>query len=227
MILTYINFSDKEDAKDVAADLVASGLVYSVDILPAETIYAIEGRVAEEKSYSLMFYAEKNDLKKIDEYLDEMTKCDCCCEPTVVVGGTFDPFHRGHEELLKTAFSLGDVSVGLTSDKMAKERKGRTVEPFLERKKTIESFAKKFRMQVDIRKIEDEFGFAVDEDFDYIVVSKETKDGATKINKERKKKGLDPIEPVTVKFLLAEDKKPISSTRIANKEIDRDGKLIK
>ncbi len=227
MILTYINFSDKADAKEIAADLVASGLIHSVDVMPAETIYAMGDKLVEEKSYSLIFYAEKNDLQKIDEYLDEMTECDCCCGPTVVVGGTFDHFHKGHELLLMKAFSLGDVSVGLTSDKMAQERKKRKIEPFAKRKKTIESFAKKQGVEVDVRRIEDEFGFAVDEGFDHIVVSSETKDGAERINKERKKEKLDPIKITTLKLVLAEDKKPISSTRIANKEIDRDGRKIK
>ena len=61
----------------------------------------------------------------------------------VVIGGTFDIFHLGHEALLKKAFGLGKVIIGLTSDAMAEKMKRRKVRDFKLRKKELENFIKK------------------------------------------------------------------------------------
>jgi len=140
----------------------------------------------------------------------------------VVVGGTFDSFHKGHEHLLGKASSLGEVKIGLTSDRMAKENKGVEVEPFEERKNHLLDFLP----NAQVEKIDDPIGFALYEDFDCIVVSNETRLRADKINDERENINKKKMEVVEVDFYLAQDGKPISSTRIREGEIDREGKLI-
>jgi pantetheine-phosphate adenylyltransferase len=62
-------------------------------------------------------------------------------------------------------------------------------------------------------------------DYDYIVVSPETHPVALKINQLRSEKNMKEIEVVRVDFVLADDKIPISSTRIAHGEIDIHGHL--
>jgi pantetheine-phosphate adenylyltransferase len=141
----------------------------------------------------------------------------------VVVGGTFDSLHKGYRHFLEKAASLGRVKIGLTSDEMALETKGEKVESFEERSKHLLSFLN----DVEIEKIDNSIGFAVNEDFDYIVVSSETRTRAEKINQERESLGKEKIEIVEVEFILAEDGEPISSTRIRAGEIDKEGKLIK
>ena len=133
----------------------------------------------------------------------------------VAVGGTFDILHKGHEALLKKAFSLGEVSLGLTSDNYAK-RKKRKIKKFSERKNNLESLIKrKFKKNFAIYKIEDKFGDALKRDYDYIVVSPESVSVAREINARRKKLGKKLIKTVKVPFVLDKCGKPISSTRLA------------
>ena len=146
----------------------------------------------------------------------------------VVVGGTFEILHKGHKAFLKKAFKLGKVSIGLTSDIMARERKKREVKNFKLRKKQLKEFIfKEFLEKPEIVKIEDKFGFAIERDFDFIVVSPETYKIAVEINKERQKRNKKPIKIAEIKFVLAKDRKPISATRILKGEIDREGNLLK
>jgi pantetheine-phosphate adenylyltransferase len=84
----------------------------------------------------------------------------------------------------------------------------------------------KYGFEPEIVKIVDPYGKTLEVDFEYIVVSPETYEVARLINKKRKELGKDEIKIVKVDFVLAEDGKPISATRIKSGEIDRYGKLI-
>ncbi len=145
----------------------------------------------------------------------------------VVIGGTFDLFHKGHESLIKKGLELGDLYIGLTSNEMAQRMKNRQIEDFSTRKKNLENYViDELNRNVEIREIEDLYGFAVEEDLDYIIVSPETESNAELINNEREKNNKNKLEIVKIDFILAKDDKPISSTRINNKEIDREGNLV-
>lgn len=146
----------------------------------------------------------------------------------MVIGGTFDILHKGHRALLDRSFALGKVFIGLTSDKMAREMKKRKIRPFTARKRRLCSFVRKaYKSKPAIIKIEDIFGSTLKEDFDYIVVSPETFKTAVSINKIREKQKKKPIKIVKIKFVLAEDGRPISATRISKGEIDEEGRLLK
>ncbi len=60
-----------------------------------------------------------------------------------------------------------------------------------------------------------------------LVVSEETKNVALKINNKRLKSGLSPVEIIVVKMVPAENCKPISTTRIRDGEIDKEGHILK
>jgi len=139
----------------------------------------------------------------------------------VVVGGTFDLLHKGHRGFLSKAASLGEVKIGLTSDEMAKRTKGVEVESYEKRKENLLSFLP----DAEIERIDEPMGFAPYEDFDYIVVSEETRPRAEKINEERKKQGKKEAEIVEVELVLAKDGKPISSSRIRKGEINKEGEV--
>ncbi|MBU4481787.1 phosphopantetheine adenylyltransferase [Patescibacteria group bacterium] len=146
----------------------------------------------------------------------------------VVIGGTFETLHKGHLALFKKAFELGEVFIGLTSDELAQKHKKRKVKDFKERKKELKEFIKKkFSINPKLVKIEDKFGPALKNEFDYIIVSPETYKTAILLNEEREKTGKKPLKIIKINFVLAEDGKPISDSRILAGEIDREGKITK
>ncbi len=150
----------------------------------------------------------------------------------VAIGGTFDPLHDGHKELLKRALQLAEddensVVVGLTSDEMACKRH-RTVLSYNVRKANLMQYIEReFNRDVKIFKIDDSYGATLTEDFDYIVVSPETYPVAEEINNKRVEADMKPIEISRVECVLAEDGGSISSTRIKKGEIDKHGRLIR
>jgi pantetheine-phosphate adenylyltransferase len=60
-----------------------------------------------------------------------------------------------------------------------------------------------------------------------LVVSEETEKTALKINQKRSKAQLPPLTIVTINMVPAENYKPISTTRIREGEIDREGHMLK
>jgi pantetheine-phosphate adenylyltransferase len=147
----------------------------------------------------------------------------------VIIGGTFDRFHIGHEAFLDKAFhSAKKIIIGLTTSVMLKKIvRQDSIWAFKERKKIVENFVKKYKKEFSIIPIEDIFGPAIEiEDLDAIIATEETKHTCERINQIRKRKGFKPLEIILVPFVYAEDCKIISSSRIRNGEIDRNGKIL-
>ncbi len=144
----------------------------------------------------------------------------------MAVGGTFEPLHDGHRAILKKAYELGEVYIGLTSDAMADHRY-HEVSSYGWRREALEQYIhREFDIIPNIQKLCDPHGPTIEEHFDYIVISPDTYPVAMEINRIRDKKGLQPIEIVKIDFVLAQDGKPISSTRIKKGEIDEHGVLV-
>jgi pantetheine-phosphate adenylyltransferase len=144
----------------------------------------------------------------------------------VALGGTFEPLHEGHKKLIEVAMSLGEVTIGVTNDDLARKRL-RSVLPYEIRAENIKRYIlSRYGLKPEIIRIDDVYGNTLDVDFDYIVVSPETYDVALVINRKRRELNKREIEIIKVDFILAQDGKPISSTRIKCGEIDRFGSLI-
>ena len=147
----------------------------------------------------------------------------------VALGGTFDPVHDGHLALFERAFSLGDVTVGLTTDSLAPETRhtDRHVRPYDEREGDLDAelrpFAERYDRTFEIRPLSEPTGIAVEPQFDALVVSPETVEGAERINELRADAGVKPLDIEVVEHVPAADGRRISSTRIVNGEIDRHG----
>ncbi|MGC8564814.1 MAG: pantetheine-phosphate adenylyltransferase [Thermoplasmata archaeon] len=146
----------------------------------------------------------------------------------VAVGGTFHILHLGHKSLIDKAFDIGDeVLIGLTSDEFARITRKYTVNPYEIRYKNLEDYIKNFGKNYEIRKINDHYGPTINEDFDAIVVSYETRLYAKEINRIRKNKGLKEMKIYNVGRVLGEDLIPIASTRIVSGDIDKFGKRLR
>ena len=149
----------------------------------------------------------------------------------VCIGGTFDKLHKGHKTLIKKAFEIagdkGSVFIGITTDNFAKYKKN--VKPLNERIKNIKKYLTEegYENKYTIQPISEKFGPSVYSDFTAIVVSSETIKTAKEINKKREKIGKKTLKIFEIKPVLAEDGFRISSTRIRNNEIDKNGKIIK
>ncbi len=149
----------------------------------------------------------------------------------VVLAGTFDQLHKGHKTLIAKALEIGDhVLLGLTTNNMAKRLKKHQVELFDERKKALENFLRKIHAleRTKIVPIDDPYGPTLTmDDIQAIVVSKETAPRAKEINILRRERGLKALEIVVIDMVLAEDMKPIYSTRIHMGEINENGRLLR
>lgn len=147
----------------------------------------------------------------------------------VVVGGTFECLHDGHKKLLRKAFELaedGNIDIGLTSNEMANKRP-RGVPDYNIRKEKLLQYINEISAHQNFRIIElnDPYGKTLTENYDYIVVSPETHSVALEINKLRGNKEMKSIQVVMIEYVLADDEKPISSTRIVQGEIDIHGRM--
>lgn len=149
----------------------------------------------------------------------------------VLLGGTFDHFHKGHEEFIKFALSLSEeLIIGLTSDEYAKIFKNEYLENYDKRKKILEEFIKRENAvgRVSILKINDVYGPAISTDYEFsaLVIVEKTKEGARLLNLKRSELGFLPLEIIIAPSIKAEDGEIISSSRIRAGKIDRAGKVF-
>jgi len=148
----------------------------------------------------------------------------------VCFSGTFNVLHKGHKKLIETAIETagknGTVYLGVTDGKM--NQKKQFLKPLNQRLELIKEYLKNkgFDKQVIIKIIHDKYGPAIKDDYDAIIVSDETIINAKEINKKRIANGLKPLKIIKIPHVLAEDNKPISSTRVLKKEIDEEGRSI-
>ena len=148
----------------------------------------------------------------------------------VALGGTFDIIHKGHIELLSKAFSISShVIIGLTGDELADKMGKSLIDNYSKRFETLTLVIKKNfpNSSYSISKLENDFGpAAIEGKVGALVVSEETRNKGDILNKLRKKKNLPSVKIVTVPMALAEDGSRISTTRIRNSEIDKEGNLL-
>jgi len=150
----------------------------------------------------------------------------------VALGGTFDVFHRGHEQLISKAFELGrSVILGVTSDAFVrKQGKNHPVQAYASRVRVLRHFLddRGWLSRAVLVPLRDPYGpTARRRDVEALVITPDTAGSALKLNRLRANKGFGRLKIHRVSLSSAEDGKPISSTRIRRGEIDRQGRLVK
>lgn len=153
-----------------------------------------------------------------------------CPSVRTCLGGTFDPFHAGHEALLRAACKgSSEVFVGVTEGPLA-ARPARKVASWAARAKRIEEFVKgpcHFQGTLKVSALADATGPAATGAYDRIVVSPETEPGARRINQARGAAGLKPLAIVVVPHVLGQDLLPLSATAVHAGLVDPHGKRLK
>lgn len=150
--------------------------------------------------------------------------------PTVCVAGTFDGLHAGHEALLMRAFAEKNPAlIGVTSDAYVQSYKNKKVRPYGARVRGLTSWLEKrgFAARATITPISDPYEpAATAPNITALVVSADSHKRGIALNALRVKRGLAPLSLIVVPMVIAEDHRPISTTRVAAGEIDRTGKLL-
>lgn len=148
----------------------------------------------------------------------------------VALGGTFDHLHKGHKALIMKSFEVGEhVVIGVTSNGFATTLGKKIDQSYDERVMALRKFLQTNfpNKNYEIHKLDDYFGPAVIRGtVEAMIVTKETFPRIRIANEQRGKRGLRPLETVLIDFVVAEDGKPISSTRIRRGETDTEGMVL-
>ncbi len=146
----------------------------------------------------------------------------------IVVAGTFDHLHKGHQKLLLTACqSAKEVFCGLTVQEMSRNKVlGNMVQSYNIRERFLEAFIKwrKIKSKVNICPIFNPFGPTLEKkEFEAIIATKETEKTVDLLNKIRREKELSSLKKIILGLVSAKDHKKLSSTRIRLGEVNREG----
>ena len=135
------------------------------------------------------------------------------------MGGTFDHLHQGHKYLIQTGLAFSKkLVIGLTSDKLLKNKKyASKIESYRVRKHNLEKYITSISSseRVEIVQLNDAYGPPVHEpEYEGIIVSQETYEGALKINGVRTERGFAPLLIIVVPMIKDTNNEIISSTAI-------------
>ena len=146
----------------------------------------------------------------------------------VCLGGTFDHFHAGHQSFLKAiAAKSQQLLIGITQPQMTEHKKlSAVLEPYEVRYQAVKTFCKSENIECELVPLTDQYGPTLtNSKLQAIFVTPDTEKGAIAINNARLQHGLQPLSIEKVALLQATDGHTVSSERIRNGQISRQGKV--
>lgn len=150
-----------------------------------------------------------------------------CKYKHIALGGTFDLLHSGHIDFLKKSFSISEfVTIGIVSDAYTSALGKKPFETFLKRKRDVQKLLidEGINRRFSIVSLSDIFGSTLkDNSIEAVIVTENTKPGATLLNNKRIDRGMDALDVVILPLKLADDGLPISTSRIKDGFISRSG----
>ena len=143
----------------------------------------------------------------------------------VCVGGTFDILHTGHHHLLQKALDSGDhLTIGLTTDEYANQKRNRVVNSFQIRRKNLEIWLEKHISleNINIVPLSEEWGPpALSSSFHIIVVTPDSQSVAIRLNQHRKELDMPELKIIVVSLVLDSEGVPVSSTRLHSSDTSK------
>lgn len=145
-----------------------------------------------------------------------------------VVGGTFDHFHAGHQQLLTKAFAHSEqVIIGLSTAELHRHKRFSTlIQSYEERKKALVSFLTKngFIKRAQIVPISDFYGTTLtDKHLEAIFVTEANISNVEQMNAERTKRGFHMLEAIVMPYIRGSDGEIITAERIRGGIVTREG----
>ncbi|MGC8581382.1 MAG: pantetheine-phosphate adenylyltransferase [Thermoplasmata archaeon] len=149
---------------------------------------------------------------------------------TVAIAGSFDHLHNGHKFLIKQAFTIGNrVCIGLTSnDYINKYKNQGGIENYDTRLENLKNYCMQFKKEFSVIELNDKYGPSIkNRELTDMVVTTETLGNAKEINRIRKNNGMKQLKLHIFNKITGEDLIPISSTRVRNGIISKEGIRLK
>jgi len=143
-----------------------------------------------------------------------------------IIAGTFDHLHKGHQKLLTIALkSAQTISCGLISNNLTKNKSlPSLIQSSPIRQQTLNRFFSSYSNSINLFPLTHPLKPAITSTkFDSIIASTNTQNTVNQINQLRLKNHLKPLKPIIIDLIKSSDNQSLSSTRIRQGQINRQG----
>lgn len=144
------------------------------------------------------------------------------------LGGTFDHFHKGHEQFILFGARLAKhLQIGITTPKLIQQKPlAELCESYEVRSKTVAAFCKKHKISCTIIPLQNVYGPTLrDSSIEALCVTEETISGGERINRARVERRFPPLPIHVCGYYLNELGRPLHSQDIRAGSVSRKGRV--